>query len=470
MRCFDTSRIYIKAGDGGKGCVAFRREKFVPKGGPSGGNGGDGGNVWVVADPNLNSLSAFRRQVHYRAIPGQPGGGSNRTGAEGTDLFIAVPPGTIVRDRDAGPDEPPLAEVVKAGDKALLAVGGRGGRGNASFKSSRTKAPQLAENGGPGQERWVDLELRLVADVGIIGVPNAGKSTLLSVVSAAKPKVADYPFTTLVPNLGVCEMDFRTTVFADIPGLLEGAHAGVGLGHEFLRHCQRCRALVHVLDGTSPDPIGDYTAIQTELELFNPDLVNKPQVVAYNKVDVPDSSDYWEEVREYLLANGVPADCIYAVSAATGRNVIDLVRQVRKVLDAMPEDEAAATSGALNITEPPRRRSDARMDQFAIEADLSGPRVWTVRGEAIERFAQMTNWDYYEAALRFQKVMDVAGINKALRAKGILEGDTVLVGEDIELEWADDQSEGALFEAWMTERKAKGRVAQGSARWPHIGG
>lgn len=470
IRYFDTASIFVKGGDGGKGCVAFRREKYVPKGGPAGGNGGSGGNVWVQADDSLNSLTTFRKQVHYRADSGKPGGGSNMTGAAAEDLIIKVPPGTVIRAKGAAEEDVPLAEVVHPGDRALLMTGGRGGRGNASFKSAYNKAPQIADLGEEGRESWLELELKLVADVGIIGVPNAGKSTLLSVITAAKPKVADYPFTTLVPNLGVCEMNYRTTVFADIPGLLEGAHAGRGLGHEFLRHCQRARMLVHIIDGSSPDPVGDYNAIQTELELFAEDLAIKPQIVAYNKMDIPDSSDYWQDIQNSLEAAGVPLDQMCAMSAATGQGVIDLVKLVHTALDELPTEERATTS-AVNQTELPKRRSEARIDNFLIELDVddSAQRVFTVTGEAIERFAQMTNWDYYEAANRFQKVLEAAGINKALKRRGVAEGDMVLIGE-AELAWSDNQSEAALYDAWLSDRKARGKVAQGAARWPHQGG
>lgn len=469
VRYFDTAQIFVRGGDGGKGCVAFRREKYVPKGGPAGGNGGSGGNVWVQADDSLNSLTTFRKQVHYRADNGRPGGGSNMTGANAEDLVIKVPPGTVIRAKGAAEEEVPLAEVVHSGDTALLMTGGRGGRGNASFKSGWNKAPQIADLGEEGRESWLELELKLVADVGIIGVPNAGKSTLLSVITAAKPKVADYPFTTLVPNLGVCEMNYRTTVFADIPGLLEGAHAGRGLGHEFLRHCQRARILVHVIDGSSPDPVGDYAAIQTELQLFAEDLASKPQIVAYNKMDVPDSSDYWQDIKHSLEAAGVPSEHMCAMSAVTGQGVIDLVKLVHTALDQLPAEEIATTA-AVNQTELPKRHSEARIDEFSIDFELeSGQRVFTVTGEAIERFAQMTNWDYYEAANRFQKVLEAAGINKALKKQGVTEGDTVLIGE-AELAWSDNQSEAALYEAWLSDRKAKGKVGQGQARWPHQGG
>ena len=469
VRCFDTARILVKGGDGGRGCVAFRREKYVPEGGPSGGNGGNGGSVYVEADESMNSLSSFRRKVHFRASPGTPGMGSDCHGAAGKDLVIKVPPGTIIRRAKASKDEPPLAEILREGERALLAVGGRGGRGNLAFKSSQNNAPTLAEYGEVCSEVWLDVELRLVADVGIIGVPNAGKSTLLSVLSNAKPKVADYPFTTLVPNLGVNTLDFRETVFADVPGLLEGAHSGIGLGHQFLRHCQRCRVLVHVIDGTSPDPLGDYDAIQTELRLFSPALAGKPQVVAYNKMDVPDSSDYWDEIRAGLRERGVMDEDILAMSAVAQVGVSEVVRRVRRVLDDLPvEDETAeavVTSG--EVERDALRRADARIGEFSIEEQPGfTPRVFVVKGEAIERFAQMTDWSYYEATRRFQGVLDAAGITKSLRAKGIQEGDTVIIGE-MEFEHSDERSEGAMVEKFHRERRMAGIAAKGSARWPH---
>ena len=269
-------------------------------------------------------------------------------------------------------------------------MGGRGGRGNLSFKTANNTAPTLAERGEAGTETWVDLELKVVADVGIIGIPNAGKSTLLSVVTSAKPKIANYPFTTLVPNLGVCELDYRTTVFADVPGLLEGAHEGLGLGHEFLRHVQRCRALVHVVDGTSPDPVGDFRAINLELELFNPELRYKPQLVAYNKIDVPDSGDFWEVVREELMADGIPAERIFAVSAVSGKGVTDLVRSVRRMLDDMGPPEDVYETNALNLSRAPKKK-DVRMDEFTVdmEEDIGGARSFFVEGEAIQKFAQV---------------------------------------------------------------------------------
>ncbi|EFN58274.1 hypothetical protein CHLNCDRAFT_8434, partial [Chlorella variabilis] len=435
VRCFDTARIYVKGGDGGRGCVAFRREKYVPRGGPSGGNGGNGGSVYLEADPALNSLMAFRRQVHFRADHGVPGQGSDMHGANARDLVVRVPPGTTVRERGAGEGAPVLHELLRPGDRALVAPGGRGGRGNLAFKTARNTAPALAEFGEKGQEVWIDLELKLVADVGIIGCPNAGKSTLLSVVSAAKPKIADYPFTTLVPNLGVCNLDYRTTVFADVPGLLEGAHAGVGLGHQFLRHCQRCRLLVHVVDGTSPDPMGDYRAIRQELELFNPQLAAKPQVVAYNKMDVPDSSDYWEDVREGLAAEGVPPGSIFAI------------RRAPLAAGMLAPSACCWHAGTrclllLQAQAPCRKAHPAwARDPTARPPPSHPPRPACLpAGAAIERFAQMTDWGYYEAARRFQRVLVAAGIDSALTARGVMEGDTVVIG-DLEFEYSCDKSE-----------------------------
>ncbi|MGL4651329.1 MAG: GTPase ObgE, partial [Caldilineaceae bacterium] len=311
----DQARIYVKGGDGGNGVMSFRREKFVPRGGPNGGNGGRGGSVVLEASAELNTLYPLHNQVHYRAPRGGHGSGADKTGFNGEDLKILVPPGTLARDADSGEL---LADLEYAGQQVVLAPGGRGGRGNAAFKTARQNAPRFAEKGEPGFERWISLELKLVADVGIVGVPNAGKSTLLSVVSAARPKIADYPFTTLEPMLGVAEVDHRTFVLADIPGLLEGAHEGKGLGLEFLRHVERTRIIIHLLRGDSPDPLGDYEAINTELQLFNPELANKPQIVAFNKMDLPDAQANWPAVDEALRARGIE---VFPISAASRLNI-----------------------------------------------------------------------------------------------------------------------------------------------------
>ncbi|MGD8634525.1 MAG: GTPase ObgE, partial [Anaerolineales bacterium] len=291
----DEARIFVASGKGGDGAVHFRKEKYVPRGGPDGGNGGQGGDVVLYVDPRKSTLSAFRRQRHFRAGDGKPGGGSDKTGRSADDVKIPVPPGTIVRLEDGSI----LGDLLEPDQELIICKGGRGGRGNARYATARNQAPRMAEKGEPGEEKWIELELRLVADVGIIGVPNAGKSTLLSAVTNAKPKIAAYPFTTLAPNLGVVELDIDATmVLADIPGLIEGAHEGVGLGFDFLRHIQRTRVLIHLVDGSAPDPIADFSQINTELSLFDERLATKPQVVAINKIDLPEVRERIPELKQ----------------------------------------------------------------------------------------------------------------------------------------------------------------------------
>ncbi len=420
---FDEAKIFVKAGDGGNGVVAFRREAYVPKGGPSGGNGGKGGDVYLEADPNLNTLLAFHKQIHFRAANGEPGRGKNQTGAQGQDLVIRVPVGTVAYEAESGRM---LADLTGSGERALLAQGGRGGRGNRSFRTATMQAPRIAENGEPGEELWVRLELKLLADVGIIGVPNAGKSTLLSKVSAAKPKIADYAFTTLEPNLGTVIVDDRDLVLADIPGLIEGAHSGAGLGHSFLRHIERTRALIHLLNGLSPDPLGDYEAINQELELFNPALAAKPQIVAMNKVDLPEARARWPEIARGLRARGV-ADPL-PVSALTGENLDALLRRAVAVLAELPAPEPAAEAPVRPVLAPEEDKS------FAIAREPDG--TWRVRGPYIEKIVKMTKWDYYDAVMRFQRILEALGITQALRDAGVQEGDMVRIG-DVELEWSD---------------------------------
>ncbi|MCB0097757.1 MAG: GTPase ObgE [Caldilineaceae bacterium] len=424
---FDQAKIYVKSGDGGDGAMAFRREKFVPRGGPAGGNGGRGGHIYFVVDAGLNTLSAFKQKIHFRAERGTHGGGANKTGANGDDLRIGVPPGTLIRNADTGEV---LADLTRPGQEILLLQGGRGGRGNSSFKSAQNKAPRLSERGEHGMELWLELELKLVADVGIIGVPNAGKSTLLSVVSAAKPKIAEYPFTTVVPNLGVAEVNHRQMVLADIPGLMEGAHEGIGLGHDFLRHIERTRVLIHLLNGDSPDPLGDFEAINQELTLFNPALADKPQIVVFNKMDLPHAREQWPAVEKAIVERGLA--CLN-ISAVTGHNVEQMLYRVQEMLDALPVFEEIAVEELPEITPA----ADERAFQITpLEDD-----TWLVEGIAIERAAQMTNWDYYEAAMRFQRILDAMGISKALKNAGVADGDTIQIG-DTELIWGYENAFG----------------------------
>ncbi|WP_008319298.1 GTPase ObgE [Leptolyngbya sp. PCC 6406] len=340
MKFIDLAEVDVIAGDGGDGLVAFRREKYVPAGGPSGGNGGPGGSVYLVAETNLQTLLDFRYAHQFKAGHGQRGGPNNCTGASGEDRYVAVPCGTMIYEAET---EVPLGDLVTAGQTLCVAKGGNGGLGNRHFLSNRNRAPERALPGLPGEARRIRLELKLLAEVGIIGLPNAGKSTLISALSAARPKVADYPFTTLVPNLGVVRKPTGDgTVFADIPGLIEGAHQGQGLGHEFLRHIERTRLLLHVVDGTAPDPVADYGTIQQELMAYGRGLRDRPQILVLNKVDAMPEDAIADLVQNLAAIALVP---VLPISAATHHNLEQLKRQVWTALDALtpPEVPSAPT-------------------------------------------------------------------------------------------------------------------------------
>jgi GTP-binding protein len=414
---FDEARIQVKAGRGGNGCVAFRREKGVPFGGPAGGNGGKGGDVHVRASAHMNTLIAFQKQSHFAAEDGQHGRGKDQVGRRGQDVVVDVPRGTVVRDADTGQV---LADLIEEGQQVCVARGGRPGRGNAAFATSTNQAPRISERGMPGEERWLALELKLIADVGLVGMPNAGKSTLLSVVSAANPKIAPYPFTTIQPNLGVVTLDYTTSfVLADLPGLIEGASRGVGLGHTFLRHVERTRLLVHLIDGAATDPLGSYEAINQELAAFSGALAAKPQIVVLSKMDLPEVREMWPLIEETLAERGVSA---YAISAATGEGVPALLNTIAAQLAEIP-------------SEIPRQEVDVvpEVDDKAFAISVSS-RGWHVRGVAIERAATMTNWDQQESLARFQRILQAMGITMALREAGVAMGDTVFIG-DTELQW-----------------------------------
>lgn len=337
VKFIDEAKIYVKSGEGGRGCVSFRREKYVPRGGPNGGDGGDGGDVYIIANENMASLLDHRYRQHYRAKRGEHGKGKDMHGKNGEDLYVPVPPGTIVRDFDTGDV---IGDLTKNAETLLVARGGRGGKGNARFVTSTNQAPRNAEPGGEPEERTLLLELKLLADVGIIGFPNAGKSTLISRISAARPKVADYPFTTLVPNLGVVSyVDGKTFVVADIPGIIEGAHEGAGLGLQFLRHVERTKLLVHVLDlspMTGRDPIDDFETLNLELRSYSPELYEKPQIVAPNKIDITESREKLEEIRGYFEKRGIP---IFPISGATGEGLKELVRETGKRIEEIKFEE-----------------------------------------------------------------------------------------------------------------------------------
>ncbi|MCD6520162.1 MAG: GTPase ObgE [Anaerolineae bacterium] len=418
---FDEATIYVHAGKGGDGCVSFRREKFVPFGGPNGGNGGRGGHVYLRVNSQMNTLVPFTRRKHFRAEDGAHGMGKGMHGKNGQDLYIDVPPGTVVRDAKTGEL---LGDLTEEGQVLLVARGGRGGRGNEAFKSSTKQAPRFAERGEPGEERTLKLELKIIADVGLVGKPNAGKSTLLASVSAARPKIADYPFTTLSPNLGVVEVDAkRSFVMADIPGLIEGAHQGAGLGLQFLRHIERTRLLVHLLDGTSPDPVADYRAINRELALYSEKLAAKPQVVVLNKIDLPEAQAKLPQIRRDLAKE---AGEVLAISAVTRQGVRELLYLLAERLEELPQEEPEEELFVFR----PHEKEESKAFQITQEA----PGVFRLSGKEIERLAIMTDWNNEEAIERFERILNARGISAALEEAGVRLGDTVIIG-DIELEW-----------------------------------
>jgi GTPase len=342
MQFLDRAKIVVKGGDGGNGVTAFRREKFVPRGGPSGGDGGRGGSVFMEATDQLNTLLQFRFNPEYRAGRGSHGEGSNRHGRDGEDLTILIPVGTLVTDTETGEL---VHDFSRAGERITIAKGGRGGRGNAQFATSTNRAPRYHEDGQPGAIKSLNLELKLIADVGLVGFPNVGKSTLISRISAARPKIADYPFTTLEPNLGVVSYgDEKTFVVADIPGLIEGAHTGTGLGLEFLRHVERTKLLLHVIDisSTGRDPVADFLTITRELELYKPGFLNRPQIVAASKMDALDDSARVEQLRAFCDERGLE---MHEISAVAGRGISKLINALGRRLEQVEEESRELVSG-----------------------------------------------------------------------------------------------------------------------------
>ncbi len=407
--------------------ATFRREKHVPRGGPDGGDGGRGGHVIIIADAHLNTLLAFREKTRFKAELGGNGATAKKHGRNGKDLEIRVPPGTVVRTVIEG--EPYEVDLEAPGMQLIAATGGKGGLGNVHFVSSTQQVPRIAELGQPGEQFELDLELKLLADVGLVGFPNAGKSTLISVISAARPKIAPYPFTTLQPNLGVVAIGDDTYVVADIPGLIEGAHRGAGLGHDFLRHAERTRMLVHVVDAAGVDgrdPVADYHAINNELRLYQPELAQRPQLVALNKADLPEAQANLERLREALE---VPAADVFVISAATGEGSAVLAQQLATRLSELPKIARAYREETLNWPTPVV--ADSR---FSVEPTEGGFRV---RGKKIERLISMTNFAQFESTMRVQRVLEATGISAALIAAGITEGDTVYI-ENAQLTWSDE--------------------------------
>ncbi len=422
----DEAKITVKSGKGGDGMVHFRREKYINRGGPDGGDGGRGGSIILKTTHHLNTLEKFRHQTRFIAEDGRKGGPKNQTGRSAEDLVINLPPGTLVYDAD---NDELIADLVDLEQEIVICKSGRGGRGNARFANSRIQAPRIAEKGEPGKEINLKLELKLIADIGIIGMPNAGKSSFLAAVTNAKPKIADYPFTTLVPNLGVAALDEDTTlVLADIPGLIEGAHTGLGLGDTFLRHIQRTKVLIHLLDGNSKDPLADYSQINSELSLFDPELGKKSQIVVINKVDLPEVSEKIEEIKGMFKKKGIS---LFFISTLMRKDIEPVLWKAKQYLENVVIPEPIQ---GLPIYHP-----KSKDKPFTIKRDNDG---WRIAGAAIERAAAMTYWEYFASVRRFHRILVSMGIEDALNEKGVVEGDTVFIG-DHELvwsqEWIDDE-------------------------------
>ena len=416
----DRARITVKGGNGGKGVISFRREAHVPRGGPDGGDGGRGGDLVLRADAQLASLGDFSFKKEFAATDGATGEGSNKSGKAGRDKVVRVPAGTTVRDIKTGEE---VADLVTDGAEIVAARGGKGGRGNARFVTSTRRAPRIAMDGQAGEERELELELRLIADIGLAGLPNAGKSSLLAALTRARPKIAAYPFTTLTPNLGVARLDERELVIADIPGLIEGASTGAGLGEEFLRHIERTRVVVQVVDASREDPLADIATIDTELAAYGRGLRDRPEIVALNKIDLAEARDKVPALVEALAAQGRET---MALSAATGEGVD---RLAKRLFTLTPPREKADAEAA------PERRIAFKGSARDVHVSKEG-QAYRVKGDSIERLATGIDWDSGEASAYFHRMLQRNGVERQLRALGVKEGDTVKIGK-LDLEWKE---------------------------------
>ena len=421
---YDRAKIYLKGGDGGNGMVSFRREKFVPEGGPNGGDGGRGGSVYLVGDHNLRTLLDFKMKQHYKAPRGENGQGSNKIGKSGGDICLRVPLGTVVRFDG---EEAIFADIVDDGQQVRVVKGGRGGRGNARFASNRDKAPEVAEKGEPGEEAWIRLELKVLADVGLVGMPNAGKSTFISRVSAARPKIADYPFTTLEPHLGIVDLgEGQTFCIADVPGLIENAHEGAGLGHHFLRHLERTKVLVHLIDMSGQegrDPLEDFEIISNELVKYKEELGERPRIIAANKMDLPESAENLKRLQEKY---GTDFE-IYPLSAATDSDLKTILYRCYELILAAPKGEAKAEA-EIKVTTFEERRP------FTIRRNDHGDFI--VEGEEVKKWVAMTDFGNEAAVKRLQRIFKAMGLDQGLRNAGAREGDSVIV-YDLAFDYAD---------------------------------
>lgn len=426
----DEVRIVVRAGAGGDGAATFRREAHVPRGGPDGGDGGRGGSVYLRVDAGQTTLRDFRYRHQFSATPGGRGERAKRHGKAGEDLHLAVPPGTAVLDAETGAL---LADLVAAGQDVMVARGGRGGLGNVHFATATHQAPKHAQKGEPGEERTVRLELRLIADVGLVGLPNAGKSTLLAALTAARPRIAPYPFTTLEPNLGVMDLgvdDGRRPTIADVPGLIEGASTGAGLGHAFLRHVERTRVLLHLVDGAARDPRWDHDVIRDELGAHDQSLLAKPMLVVFNKIDLPAAREAWPAFRAAMREAGIPA---MAISADTGEGLEALRAAVGNLLPGAAEMAEPREPAGVVV-----HRLEAAGDGFTLEREDGSYRI---RGKRIERLVVQTNFDNEESAERFQRELVRLGIDGALRKAGVRPGDSVRIAGH-ELAWEPMEDDG----------------------------
>ena len=440
----DISRINVKGGDGGAGCTSFRREAFVPKGGPDGGDGGRGGNVVLECDPQLSSLIDYRFKHHFRAERGTHGQGARKHGRDGEDLVLKVPCGTVVTELDPETMTPryQIADLTLPGERVIVGPGGTGGKGNIHFVTSVRRAPAFSEKGEPAFEHWIELEMKLMADAALVGMPSVGKSSLIARMSAARPKIADYPFTTLVPNLGVVRSgQAGSFVVADVPGLIEGASEGKGLGHEFLRHIERTALIMHVVDLTGGyegrDAVEDYKTINHELEAYAPELAERPQVVVANKCDMPGTSEALERLRQCAAADG---HAFFAVSAVTGAGIDSLEAACAEMVSKLRAERELDEEPLRNDVWEQRR---IRRDNAISISNLGGG-VWRVSGTAIERMVIKTDWENEEAVAYLQHRFDRLGLDKALAKAGCVTGDTVrILGYDLDYAGDDDVDEFA---------------------------
>ncbi|MBI2252887.1 MAG: GTPase ObgE [Armatimonadetes bacterium] len=420
----DEAKINVKSGDGGNGCVSFRREKFVPRGGPDGGNGGDGGDVYLEASKDLFTLADFKYKIHFKAGKGEHGKGGLKDGSRGENLIINVPRGTLVYCLST---KKKIGDLFLDNEKLLAAKGGKGGKGNAYFANSLRQAPKFSQKGELGKEYWLKLELQLIADVGILGYPNAGKSTLLSKISSSHPKIADYPFTTLAPNLGVAEFNHEKIIFADLPGIIQGAHKGKGLGDKFLRHIQRTKILVHLIDLSSinlENPLESYESINKELKEFNPELANKLQIVAGNKVDLENARQNFKIVKEELNKKGISIISISALKTIGIDEFLKKVFEIYKDLPFIPQEKEIREDFIETKGKP----------SFKIEKKKN---YFEISGEVVERLVLMTDWENEEALSNLSQQLKKMGINQALNKKGAIDGDLVKV-LDKEFEYFKD--------------------------------